>query len=154
MAQEYDREPTKTAIRIIGRGAPILILHGWGGTSLSWMKVQDMVAEKGYLVAAPDIPGFGKSNPPETPWGLQEYIGWVSDLVKTLGNGPITIVGHSFGGRLAIKFTHLYPERVSKIVLISAAGIKPPRTWRIKLLETVAKIGRIFSFLPLYEIGR
>ncbi len=50
--------------KIAGQGPAILILHGWGGSSDSWLKVQEILANQGYRVVGPDFAGFGKSKSP------------------------------------------------------------------------------------------
>ena len=67
-----------------GEGKPLLILHGWGSSSDKWQKAGELISEKGYKVIIPDLPGFGKSEEPKTPWNLDKYCGFVEDLSQSL----------------------------------------------------------------------
>ncbi|HXK32096.1 MAG TPA: alpha/beta fold hydrolase, partial [Candidatus Paceibacterota bacterium] len=60
----------ETNYKIAGSGPAILVLHGWGGSSDSWVKVQEILSEKGYQVIAPDFPGLGVSANPPIAWGV------------------------------------------------------------------------------------
>ena len=133
--------------KIAGEGFPFLILHGWGGSSNSWVNVQKILANQGYKIIVPDLPGFGKTSSPETPWGVKDYTNFVLGFVDKLDLKRIILLGHSFGGRMAIKFSHLYPEKVESLVLCASAGVKIPPTFLQKVIYIVARAGN-FLFSP------
>ena len=136
----------ETYYEIAGSGPAILILHGWGGSSSSWAKIKTIISEKGYKVICPDFPGFGKSQVPKTAWGVSEYVEWTRSFIKSLGLNKVFIIGHSFGGRVAISLTSNYPENVESLILCSAAGIKHNPNLKTKTIFKLAKIGNaIFS---------
>lgn len=112
-----------------GHGFPVLLLHGWGASSYLFATTMYGLGE-GYDKIAPDFPGFGATEPPPEAWGVENYVNWVLALMDSLGIERAHIIGHSFGGRVAIKLAALHPERVAKLVLTGAAGIRPKRTWR------------------------
>jgi len=120
---------------------PVLILHGWGGSSDSWVRVQEKLFESGYPVICPDLPGFGKSITPLETWGVQDYSKFVFNFSKELGLKRFFIIAHSFGGRIAIKFSISHPEMVEKMILCDAAGIKPKPGIETKVIFQIAKIG-------------
>ena len=66
--------------KISGEGQLVLILHGWGGSSVSWLLVQKILTEKGFKVIIPDFPGFGKSTTPQKPWTVDDYVRWFKDF--------------------------------------------------------------------------
>jgi pimeloyl-ACP methyl ester carboxylesterase len=140
--------------KIAGSGPAILILHGWGGSSDSWMKVQEILASQGYQVIVPDFPGFGKSKTPPIPWGIKDYTDFVLDLVNYFELENFFLLGHSFGGRIAIKFAIKHPEKLAGLILVSAAGIKPKKSFYQNFISFFAKIGNLFSFLPFYSFFR
>ena len=74
----------KINYKIAGQGPAILILHGWGGSSDSWISVQEILAKEGFKIIVPDFPGFGKSETPFEPWGVREYSNFVLNLTKIL----------------------------------------------------------------------
>lgn len=144
----------KVNYKIAGQGQPILILHGWGGASDSWTQVQKILANQGHRVIVPDLPGFGKSDLPQVPWSLDEYLNWFSNFVQNLNFNHFFLLGHSFGGRIAIKFSAKYPEKILGLILSSAAGIKHKKTlWQL-FLFALARMGRRLPFLSGYSLFR
>lgn len=136
--------------KIAGEGQPILILHGWGGSSDSWIKVQEILAKKGYKVISIDFPGFGKSKTPSHSWGVKDFSDFVLKLTEKFGLQNFFLLGHSFGGRIAIKFAVLYPEKIKGLILCNSAGIKQKPGLKEKLIFNLAKIGNaIFTLAPL-----
>lgn len=123
-----------------GRGT-ILILHGWGGSSDSWVKVQEILAGQGFKVIVPDFPGFGKSVPPPIPWGVSDYASFLRDFAEQLEIQDFCLLGHSFGGRVAVKFITLHPERVKSLILCDSAGIKPKPGFKTLIIFWLARIG-------------
>lgn len=139
----------KTNYKIAGQGPEILILHGWNGSSDSWRKVIEILS-KDFLVICPDFPGFGKSQIPNEAWDLKNYTYWLLNFVNFLKLNSFFLLGHSFGGRVAIKFSIFYPERVKKLILVSSAGIRPKLGLKGKLIFSLAKFGNlIFNLKPL-----
>ena len=65
-----------------GRRGAILILHGWGSSSDSWIEVQKNLVQYGYNVVVPDLPGFGKTTPPAEVWGVEDYANFVFSFTK------------------------------------------------------------------------
>ncbi len=112
-----------------GTGVPTLLLHGWGASSDLFTGTMRGLGD-GFDLIAPDFPGFGATEPPPAPWGVSDYMEWTLALMDSLGVERANLIGHSFGGRVAIKLAALHPERVAKLVLTDAAGILPKRTWR------------------------
>jgi pimeloyl-ACP methyl ester carboxylesterase len=124
-----------------GDGNPLLILHGWGGSSDSWVEMINLLAEKGYRIICPDFPGFGKSRPPFNPWTIDDYVNWTISLINLLGLRDFVLVGHSFGGRISIRLGADYPEIMREIILCDSAGIKPGKGPKTYLIYIIAKIG-------------
>lgn len=136
----------KINYKISGSGLPLLILHGWGGSSDSWLKVSEILAKNGFKVICPDFPGFGKSKTPQRAWDLNDYTQWLKDFVYYLGLENFFLLGHSFGGRVAIKFSISYPERIKSLILCSPAGIKQKWGLKEKIIFYLALIGNaVFS---------
>jgi len=132
--------------KIAGEGFPFLILHGWGGSSGSWVEVQKRLSSKGYKVIVIDLPGFGKTPSPLVPWDLNDYSTFVLDFIKKLKLEKIILLGHSFGGRISIKFLLHYQDRVNFLILCDSAGIKRKYNFRQMLTFYSAQIGNfIFS---------
>jgi len=131
----------KINYKIAGEGPAILVLHGWGGSSDSWIMVQNILANQGYKVIIPDFPGFGKSITPLEPWSLSDYTKWMIDFINYLKIERFYLVAHSFGGRIAIKFATQYPEKIKSLILCDSAGIKPKPGFKTRLIYWTARIG-------------
>ena len=102
--------------------APLLYLHGTFLGNL-WLDFHNILAQN-FHVFAPDIPGFGLTERPSWMREMSDYILYVRDLLDTLGLQKTIVVGHSLGGWMATEFAVWYPERVEKLVLSNAAGIR------------------------------
>jgi pimeloyl-ACP methyl ester carboxylesterase len=101
---------------------PLLYLHGTHLGNL-WLDYHRALARHFHLFA-PDIPGFGLSERPDWMRDMSDYILYFRDLLKALGLERSAIVGHSLGGWMAAEIAVWYPERVSKLVLSNAAGLR------------------------------
>lgn len=110
--------------KIAGEGPAILVLHGWGGSSDSWTEAQEILSKE-YMVIVPDLPGFGRTPPPQKAWGVKDYTDFVIGFAKKLGLSSFFLLGHSFGGRISIKAAVIHSQEVKKLILLDSAGIKP-----------------------------
>jgi len=140
----------ETNFEIIGEGKPLRILHGWGSCSERWRKVGELLAKKGLRVIIPDLAGFGKSQKPFEAWDLNEYCGFIQEFVEFLNLENFYLLGHSFGGAIAVKCSLKCPEKIEKLFLVGAACIRR-KTIKKKLFYILAKFFKIFSFFPGYS---
>lgn len=115
----------KIHYRTGGSGDPVILMHGWGCESSTLGLFQRVAMEHNSFYNI-DLPGFGKSDEPPTAWGIEEYTQMLEAFVNMLGLKNVIILGHSFGGRVAILYASRNP--VKKLVLVDAAGVKPKRT--------------------------
>ncbi len=105
-----------------GSGTPdVVALHGWGRSRADWSGTLS-----GYDALALDLPGFGATPPPESGWGTREYAGWTAEVLSGLER-PV-LVGHSFGGRIAVQLAAARPELVRGLVLTGVPLLRPPAT--------------------------
>ncbi len=104
---------------------PLLLVHGGRDHCRSW----DWVAEElrhDWHVIAPDLRGHGDSAwSPEGNYNMQAYIYDLAQLIHQLKLAPVTIVSHSLGGNICLRYTGLYPENVRKLVAIEGLGPSP-----------------------------
>ena len=124
-----------------GSGPPVLVLHGWGASIEAVYPIVTGLSPVA-TVHALDLPGFGQSDPPPQPWGVEDYQAFVAAFMDALSIEAPTIVGHSNGGRIAIRMLATEPARASRLVLVDAAGIRPKRTLRWYRRVGMAKIGK------------
>jgi pimeloyl-ACP methyl ester carboxylesterase len=103
--------------------AKVVALHGWGRTRADWNATL-----QGYDALALDLPGFGATPAPDSGWSTSEYAEWVGeclDEVISSGGGRPVLVGHSFGGRVAVQLAATNPELVRGIVLTGVPLLRP-----------------------------
>ncbi len=106
-----------------------IFLHGWGHSLLNMKSVADEFYDcDRYLV---DLPGFGKSKEPAVPFNLDDYVDLIAEFIKSniSSDNKVYLVGHSFGGRIAVKLFYLYPDLINKIFIVSGAGFKARRSF-------------------------
>lgn len=100
----------------------LLYLHGTFLGNL-WLEAYQALAER-FHVYVPDIPGFGLSERPDWMRDMSDYVLYLRDLLDALELRQPVVVGHSLGGWMAAELAVWYPERVGKLVLCNAAGIR------------------------------
>lgn len=131
-------------------GEPLFLLHGWG-SSAQLMRPLAGALDDAFRIYNVDLPGHGHSPPPPEPWGVPEHAALVAALIEEhIGGGPVTLIGHSNGGRIALYMASMPALKplVKRLVLISPSGITPERSWRTRLRAGVAKALKA-PFAPL-----
>lgn len=119
-----------------GSGDTVLFLQGWGTNLDIYKKVIDKLSKTNRIIAL-DFPGFGKTPEPKTAWDVNDYTDFTIEFIRKLKLDNITLIGHSFGGRVIIRLMNK-KERgflVNKIVLIDSAGIKAKLTFKKKVKQ-------------------
>lgn len=129
------------------RGLKILILHGWGSNSGRWQRVKELLGEKGIEVLVLDLPGFGIIPSPPKPWGREDYIDWILQKVKEKNWEKFNLLGHSFGGGLAVKMATNFSEKIDRLILCAPAIIKR-KSIKTYLFYWLAFLGRRIFSLP------
>lgn len=124
----------RRAFVIKGAGPAVLLLHGLACDHTTWEPVIDRLAEK-YTVIAPDLLGHGLSDKPRADYTLGGYANGMRDLLTVLGIDKVTVVGHSFGGGVAMQFAYQFPERTQRMMLVATGGLGPEVTPLIKLIQ-------------------
>jgi pimeloyl-ACP methyl ester carboxylesterase len=120
---EVELHGHRVGFRRAGSGDQVLLLlHGITSTSEAWRNVLPSLAER-YTVIAPDMIGHGRSAKPRGDYSLGAYAAGVRDLLAVLGYERGSVVGHSFGGGIAMQFSYLFPEYVERMGLISSGGL-------------------------------
>lgn len=100
----------------------ILLIHGIGDNSSTWLPVMPMLA-RNHLVLAPDLLGHGLSDKPRGDYSTGGFANGMRDLLAVLGIDRVTLVGHSLGGGVAFQFAYQYPEYVERVVLVGSGGV-------------------------------
>ncbi|UUZ58609.1 alpha/beta hydrolase [Nocardioides sp. B-3] len=118
-----------------GSGPALLLLHGLGCDHSTWAPIIESLAGR-YTVIAPDLLGHGASDKPRADYSLGGYANGMRDLLTVLGIETATVVGHSFGGGVAMQFAYQFPERCERIVLVASGGLGPEVTPAIRAITT------------------
>jgi pimeloyl-ACP methyl ester carboxylesterase len=107
-----------------GEGPTTLLLHGLGASHTSWMAVGDALARRG-RVLAPDLLGFGRTPPEGREPTIEANVAMLARLVDTETRGPVTVMGNSMGGLVAVLLAAARPDRVARLVLVAPALPRP-----------------------------
>ena len=117
----------------------LVILHGWQSSKEKWQQVKRYVEDENIKVIVPDLPGFKPETTLSKAWNLNDYVEWVKDYPEVAEG--FFLLGHSFGGRISIKFAEKYPDKLKGLILVSAAGIKRD-SFSKKFLGLGAKVAK------------
>src|SRR5437588_136437 len=103
----------------VGAGPVVVCLHGWGDSSATFAKLIDSLKEK-YTVLTLDLPGFGATEKPPENWGIDDYAKFVSAwLTKVNTKDTKGIIGHSYGGAVAISGLSAGILKAKKLILLA-----------------------------------
>lgn len=132
-------------------GKTIILLHGWGKCTTArsyYSKTVKDFEKKGYRVYVPDMPGFGKAKAPTYPLTLQDYVDFLHSYIKENNIIKPVLIGHSFGGRVIIKYISSYDTDVKSIILSGTPGFTPIKKSKLIASLILAKIGGFIFSLP------
>lgn len=107
--------------RVVGRGEPLVLIHGYGVSGHVWYRVLPYLARQ-HEVFIVDLPGYGRSKTSGV-WHLREMAPVLDQWLQKLQLPPVALIGHSMGGAIAIHLVAHAPERIDRLVLVNAAGI-------------------------------
>ena len=119
-------------------GQPIVLLHGWGQNIQMMKGIGDQLSDNRIIIL--DLPGFGNSEEPKDVWTVDDYVSMLHELLEKLSaNNPI-IIGHSFGGKIALLYATKY--EVKKLVCLASPYKKNivKNSLKTKVLKTAKKV--------------
>lgn len=133
-----------------GEGDIVLLLHGWGANITLYRGIIDTLKQTRRVIAL-DMPGFGKTQEPPTPWCVDDYVDFVLKFIAAFSIERLSIVVHSFGGRVFFKMNarENLPFVIERAALIDSAGILSKKTLRQKCSLRLYKAGRAFMSTPV-----
>ncbi len=141
------------AVNVIdaGEGPPVVLVHGLSANWQNWLQVIPALVAAGYRAIAFDLPGFGHSEMPVEPISIPGYARAVDGVLRGVGvEGPAAVVGSSMGGFIAAELAISHPERVERLVLVSAAALWNERL-RARPLVVASRVSRFYA--PLIVSG-
>jgi pimeloyl-ACP methyl ester carboxylesterase len=122
-----------------GRGEPLVVIHGGGGDARTWWKNIAGLAEK-YTVYAPDLPGYGGSQPLDGDYYIPELSDFLGRFTANLALEKFYLVGHSMGGGVALNYTLKAPHKIKKLVLVSSLCLGREIAFWVRLMSIPALI--------------
>ncbi len=111
----------RRAFVMAGKGPALLLLHGLGCDHTTWSSVIERLSRH-FTVVAPDLLGHGASDKPRADYTLGGYANGMRDLLALLGIDRVTVVGHSFGGGVAMQFAYQFPHYTQRLMLVAPGG--------------------------------
>ncbi len=115
-----------------GSGTPVLLIHGWPDSAYLWRHQIPFLIQHGFRAIAPDLRGFGRSSRPPAvaDYALANAVADMAAILDALGIETAHVVGHDWGAVVAWLTATFLPDRVSKLVVLSVAHPRAPRTFR------------------------
>ena len=135
----------KNTVRYIqyGEGDDVVLLHGWGQNIEMMHPLGNNISGKRITIL--DFPGFGESTEPDKSWTIDSYVEFLEEFVRKLKLKNITLIGHSFGGRVAIGYASR--NKVDRVVLLGSPCVRCERTsTKEKILKALKKVPLLDGF--------
>jgi pimeloyl-ACP methyl ester carboxylesterase len=123
----------------------IVILHGWGLSAKRFDPLATLLRKKGYNVLVPDFPGFGQASLPPRPFALSDYRDFLTTYLRRHAKGDVVLIGHSFGGRVSLRYAADMPKQLRALVLTGTPGVTPVARKKLVVFILLAKIGKLVS---------
>ncbi len=114
------RDGVRIHYRRVGSGRGMVLLHGFPETGHMWRRVAPALADR-FTVVAPDLRGYGDSDRPATGYDKRSMAADIAEVIQTLGLGPVVLVGHDRGARVAHRFALDHPSLLTHLVLLDIA---------------------------------
>lgn len=128
-----------------GKGKDIVLLHGWGQNIEMMKPIGDNFSDR-FRITILDLPGFGESDEPKATWKIDDYELLLEEFIKKLKIKKPIMIGHSFGGRLAIRYSAR--NTIEKLVLFGSPCIRVQESLplKVRLLKSLKKLPGMDSF--------
>ena len=135
-----------------GQGEPLVFIHGLFGTSGMYLKAGHLLAAE-YRVFIVDLPGVGQSGRLNRHWSFEDYYKSLYGLFRAAGLSRLNLIGHSFGGTIAMELAAKSPELIKNLILVNSLGIRlerPYLAWSKKTLRNVPqrRLSQVGEFFP------
>ena len=145
----------RVGLRLAGEGPVLVLVHGMASSSAAWTPAGSLLAAR-FTVVAPDLLGHGQTAEPAGDYSLGAHATLLRDLLLVLGHERTTLVGHSFGGGVAMQFAYQFPELCERLVLASSGGLgrEVNLLLRALALPGAEHVLRLFCRASLNEAGR
>ncbi|HEY4501337.1 MAG TPA: alpha/beta hydrolase [Candidatus Paceibacterota bacterium] len=129
---------------------PIVVLHGWGHDRTFWSAFAEKFSDRQVFIL--DLPGFGNKKNVDASWGIPEYSAWVRSRIEEKGLENVSLIGHSFGGRIAAYVASQRPPWLARLILYGAPVLYRPRSF-IRFRIRLAKLLKPFVSAGLKRLA-
>ncbi len=119
----------------LGKGRPVVLLHGLSDSHRTWRQVAPRLASNGFRVIVPDLAGHGLSGRPDASYSVDWHARVLTEWIAHLGLGRFDLIGHSFGGGIALQLLITHNKQIRKLVLVASGGFGVEVTAGVKLLS-------------------
>lgn len=136
---------TQLHYEVLGRGKPVIFLHGWLGSWRYWWPAMQSLATQ-HRSFALDLWGFGDSANVPSLYSLAAYTDLVTEFIDTLGMAtPVALVGHALGAAVALRVAHERPQAVNRLVCIALPAAKEFPAGQLPLHAKDALTKKVFG---------
>jgi len=125
-------------------GPPVVMIHGLGASAEIWLRNINPLAER-HQVYVPDLIGFGRTDKPSAPDTAEHFIRFIDDFLNVMKLERCSLVGHSLGGGIALRYVLRFPERVDRLALVDSAGLGPDAPFILRLFS-LPHIGELLTY--------
>lgn len=129
----------KVYFQKVGKGKNLILLHGWGLDSSTFWPTVDLLKDN-FTLWLIDLPGFGRSDIPKEAVDTKDYAKIIADFIRKNKISKPTVLGHSFGGKISIRFADLHPNLIDKLILVGSSGLKRDPSFESTIAYPLAKI--------------
>lgn len=123
----------------VGEGRPLVLVHGFCGSSAYWNKVREPLGSS-YCVITPDLRGHGRSEAPDVPYTIEGMADDLADLIQQLQLDKPVLLGHSLGGYVTLAFVEKYSHLLSGFGLIHSTAFPDNEQGRANRNKAIASI--------------
>lgn len=126
----------------------LIILPGWGGSKKTWSGFSDK-ASAFFDVFVLDLPCFGDEACPTAVWGVDEYAKFVEKKLEQFSDREVVLLGHSFGGQIAVHLVAEHKNICEKLILSGAAVYRKKHTLKSMVFKLIAVTGNVIFSMPI-----
>lgn len=141
---------TKVHCMVAGEGKPVVLLHGWGASWHVWQWTIPPLVEANFRVYAPDLIGHGDSAKPPLDYVAEDYEACLKALLARLGIPSATLVGHSLGGYIALRYAVIHSSQVVRLALLDPVYAREqlaiPGIAKLATLKLGESLYRVFPY--------
>lgn len=138
---------------VLGRGRPILFLHGWVGSWRYWIPSMQ-TASNSFRTYALDFWGFGDTAKKAHYYSIEQQLHLLEDFINELGIGKIALVGHGLGAIISLIFTNRYPDRVDRIMAVGLPFTQEAINARLRSASPTELADWLFANSPMSEVSQ